>query len=294
MLDKLTLDPERPRYFEGYGNTHNRTHKCALYELPYMSVLILMHNIDVMQQERNMGESIISTCMSFSGKTKDNMRDRQDLAELCNRPSLELKVNGGKPRASFCLKPQQRKEVMRLMKGLKFPDGYAASLRRSVNMTARNLTGLKSHDYHIIMDRLLPVMFRGYFDDVVWMVLAEVSYFYRQLCAKEIAVEMMQKLEEIPVLLCNMEKKFLPGFSIQCNISLYIFHMKLKWVVFFNIGGCITLKVPSDIVNQWLVIGQGLNGASPKHLCLRRYYTSQVFTLQRKQCQCSNDVVQCG
>jgi hypothetical protein len=153
-----------------------------------------------------MGESIISTCISFSGKTKDNMRDRQDLAELCNRPSLELKVNGGKPRASLCLKPQQRKEVMRLMKGLKFPDGYAAGLRRSVNMTARNLTGLKSHDYHIIMDRLLPVMFRGYFDDVVWMVLAEVSYFYRQLCTKEITVEMMQKLEEIPVLLCNMEK----------------------------------------------------------------------------------------
>jgi hypothetical protein len=23
MLDKLTLDPERPRYFEGYGETHN-------------------------------------------------------------------------------------------------------------------------------------------------------------------------------------------------------------------------------------------------------------------------------
>jgi hypothetical protein len=41
------------------------------------------------------------------------------------------------------------------------------------------------------------------------MVLAKLSYFYRQLCAKEIMVEMMQKLEkEIPVLLCKMEKKF--------------------------------------------------------------------------------------
>jgi hypothetical protein len=51
-------------------------------------------------------------------------------------------------------------------------------------------------------------MFQGYFDDVVWMVLAELSYFYRQLCVKEITVEMMLKLEEIPVLLCKMEKKF--------------------------------------------------------------------------------------
>jgi hypothetical protein len=98
------------------------------------------------------------------------------------------------------------------------------------------------------MEKLLPIMFRGYFDDDVWTVLAELRYFYRQLCAKEITVEMIQKLEkEILVLLCKMEKFFLPGFSIQCNISLYIFHMKLKWVVLFSIGGCITLKEPSDI-----------------------------------------------
>jgi hypothetical protein len=126
---KLTPDPERPRYFEGYEEAHNWTHKCALWELSYMPSFILMHNIYVMHQERNMGESIISTCMGFPGKTKDNMNARQDLAKLCNRPSLELKVSGGKLHASFCLKPQHRKEVMWWMKGLKFPDGYTAGLR---------------------------------------------------------------------------------------------------------------------------------------------------------------------
>jgi hypothetical protein len=211
-------DPERPGYFEGYGETHNWTHKCALWELPYMPALILMHNIDVMHHECNMGESIISTCMDFSGKTEDKMKDRQDLAELCNRPSLELKVISGKPCTSFYLKPQQRKEVMRWMKGLKFPDGYAVGLRRSMNMTTGKLIGLKSHDYHTIMERLLHVMFQVYFDDVVWMVLAELSYFYRQLCVKEIAVEKMQKLEkEIPVLLCKMEKKILQVFQFNAT-----------------------------------------------------------------------------
>jgi hypothetical protein len=39
----------------------------------------------------------------------------------------------------------------------------------------------------------------------------ELSYFSRQLCAKENAVEMMEKLEkEISVLLCKMEKNFPP------------------------------------------------------------------------------------
>jgi hypothetical protein len=62
-----------------------------------MSALILMHNIDVMHQERNMGESIISTYMSLLGKTKDNIIARKDLAEHCNHPTLELSETGGKP-----------------------------------------------------------------------------------------------------------------------------------------------------------------------------------------------------
>jgi hypothetical protein len=86
-----------------------------------MPALILMHNTDVIHQERNMAESIISTCMGLLDKTKDNMKARKDLVELCNHPSLELKLTGGKPHASFGLKPQQRKEVMRWMKGVEIP-----------------------------------------------------------------------------------------------------------------------------------------------------------------------------
>jgi hypothetical protein len=54
-----------------------------------------------------------------------------------------------------------------------------------VNIMTVKLIRLKSHDYHIIMERLMSVMFQGYFDDAMWMVLAELSYFYRQLCAKK-------------------------------------------------------------------------------------------------------------
>jgi hypothetical protein len=39
--------------------------------------------------------------------------------------------------------------------------------------------GLKSHDYDIIMERLLPIMLRGYLDNEIWEALAELSYFYR-------------------------------------------------------------------------------------------------------------------
>jgi hypothetical protein len=44
-------------------------------------------------------------------------------------------------------------------------------------------------------------------------MLSGVSYFYRQLCAKEIRRDVMEQLEkEAPVLLCKLVKIFPPGF----------------------------------------------------------------------------------
>jgi hypothetical protein len=66
MLNNLVPNKEG-NGFVGYGNDNNWTHKYALGELPYAKALILMHNIVVMHQERNVGESILSTvCLSWT------------------------------------------------------------------------------------------------------------------------------------------------------------------------------------------------------------------------------------
>jgi hypothetical protein len=77
-----------------------------------------------------------------------------------------------------------------------FPNGYDAGLKRVVNLKTGKLIGLMSHDYHILMERIIPVMFRGYMPDAMWQAIGEVSYFYRQICAKEISKNMMEKLEK--------------------------------------------------------------------------------------------------
>jgi hypothetical protein len=47
----------------------------------------------------------------------------------------------------------------------------------------------------------------------LWKMFAKLSYFCRKICAKQISKEMMQKFEkEITVLVCKMEKIFLPGW----------------------------------------------------------------------------------
>jgi hypothetical protein len=52
------------------------------------------------------------------------------------------------------------------------------------------------------------VMFCGYFKHDLWKMFAELSYFYRQICAKQVSKAMMQRLEEIAVLVCKMETVF--------------------------------------------------------------------------------------
>jgi hypothetical protein len=180
--------------FEGYGKEYNWTHKCGLWELPYSKALILIHNIDVMHQEHNVAESIVMTCMNFSEKSKDNKQARKDLAMICHQPSLHLSAHGTKPQAPFCMKVKERKKVMMWINNLNFPDGFAAGFGRVVNLKTGKLTWVKSHDYHVIMEWLLPNMLRGYVHKDVWKTLTELSYFYRQLYAKEIKKEMMEKL----------------------------------------------------------------------------------------------------
>ena len=82
-----------------------------------------------------------------------------------------------------------------------------------MNLATLRINGLKSHDYHIWIEWLLPVMVRGYVPEHVWQVLAELSYFFCQLCAKELSLDVIAKLEtNAPVLLCKLEKIFPPGF----------------------------------------------------------------------------------
>jgi hypothetical protein len=84
------------------------------------------------------------------------------------------------------LKSKERKEILIWLKILKFPDGYAAGFRRAMNLELGKLSGVKIHDYHIFMERLIPVMFCGYLNDDVWKVIAELSHFIDNYVLKKL------------------------------------------------------------------------------------------------------------
>jgi hypothetical protein len=222
------LKESKNHEFEGYGEKHNWTHKSCLWELPYAEALILPHNIDLMLQEQNVVDSIISMCLDVIGFMKDNMNARKDLADLCDHPSLEARANARgnltRPRAPYYLVSKDRTEILKWLKTLKFPDRYASNIKQAVNVDTCKLNGLTSHDYQIIMERLMLVIFHGYFNADLWNMFIELSYFYRQICAKQVSKMMMQKFEiEILVLVCKMEKVFPPGwFNVMQHLLVHL------------------------------------------------------------------------
>jgi hypothetical protein len=167
-------------------------------------------------------------CLDVTGFTNDNMNARKELVALCDRPSLEAKPNArgklGRPKVSYCLKLTERKEVLKWLKTLKFPDRHATNIKRIVNVDTNKLNRLKSHDYHIFIERFMSVMFRVYFKANLWKMFAKYSYIYRQICAKQVSNTMMQRLEkEIAVLVCKMETVFPPGwFNAMQYLLVYL------------------------------------------------------------------------
>jgi hypothetical protein len=82
-----------------------------------------------MHQEQNVGKSIMSMSVDITGFTKDNMNERKDLVVLCGlEAKINVKGNLSRPRAPYCLKPIERKGLLKWLKTLKFLGCYAANI----------------------------------------------------------------------------------------------------------------------------------------------------------------------
>ena len=99
------------------------------------------------------------------------------------------------------------------LQNLKFPDGYVSNMGRCVDMRKLRLFGMKSHDCHVFMQRLIPVAFRELLPSTVWRALTEMSNFFRDLTSTVIREEDMLRLnEDIRIIICKLERIFPPSF----------------------------------------------------------------------------------
>ncbi|KAL0324726.1 UNVERIFIED_CONTAM: hypothetical protein Scaly_2439700 [Sesamum calycinum] len=97
--------------------------RCAAVLQSGEEIMEQLSSIEQVQFEKNVCDNILGTLMNISGKTKDNKRARRDLMDK---------------------------------------DGFASNISRCVKEKELTISGLKSHDCHVLLQRLLPLATRGY------------------------------------------------------------------------------------------------------------------------------------
>ncbi|GJV74390.1 zinc finger, PHD-type containing protein [Tanacetum coccineum] len=151
---------------------------------------------DIMHIERNVLESILNTLL-MNDKSKGTAKVRQDLKRLDIQSGLWLDQNKNgkcsKPRAAYSFTPENIKKFCQFIRGVKLPDGFGSNFKHKVTDNDTNITGLKSHDYHIMMQRLLPYGLQQYFPDTVAKPIIELCSFFKQICSATLMEDDMLK-----------------------------------------------------------------------------------------------------
>ncbi|XP_060672748.1 uncharacterized protein LOC125422037 [Ziziphus jujuba] len=103
------------------------------------------NNLDVMHIEKNICDNIVGTMLDIKGKSKDTDKARMDLKDLKIRKELHVQEIG---------------------------DGYAINISKNMNIKDGKISGLKTHDTHVLLQQLFSVGIRPY-------IKKEIKYFSR-------------------------------------------------------------------------------------------------------------------
>ncbi|GJR70626.1 putative transposase-associated domain-containing protein, partial [Tanacetum coccineum] len=185
------------------------------------------HCIDFMHVEKNVAESIVGTLLHVPGKTKDGLNARLDLAELGVKPELFAMQDEDKttlPPAGYTLTNAEKDIFCETLHNIKVPEGYCSNFSSLVNLKDRKLIGLKSHDYHMLMQEFLPIAIRSIMHPPTRYAIIRFCFFFKSICSKEIILQELDKMQaKLVVTLCLLEKFFpLSFFDIMIHLTMHL------------------------------------------------------------------------
>ena len=199
---------------------------CHLLKL--LQELSLRHNLDVMHIEKNISESLVGTLLDIKGKTKDGLNSRKDLVEMNIREDLHPIEVGDKkyilPAAPHTLSMVEKQTFCKRLKELKLPDGYASNISKCVDLNECKLSGLKSHDYHVLMQNLKPMAIRGLLPRGTRVSIFRLCNFYNELCQRELERKKLENMEnEVVETMCMLERLFPPSFfDVMVHLTIHL------------------------------------------------------------------------
>ncbi|GJS15686.1 reverse transcriptase domain-containing protein [Tanacetum coccineum] len=124
----------------------------------------------------------------------------------------------------YSFTPENQKKFCQFIKGVKLPDGFGSCFKHKVTDNDTNITGLKSHDYHIMMQRLLPYGLQNYLPDKIAKPIIELCSLFKQICsAALIEDDMLNAHIKVVDKLCDLELIYPPAlFDIMIHLVIHL------------------------------------------------------------------------
>ena len=192
-----------------------------------MQHLEIRNSLDVMHCEKNFAKNVLKTICGC--KEKDSVKVRRDMEREGihrhlwmtrdpNHPSRMVK-----PRANYVLTPSEFDIFCTRLENVKVPTGYCSE---EIGTLIRNkkFGALKSHDYHVLMQTLLPLALRGLMDQSTRYAIMRASRVFRRICARVWDPAQGEHLrEDVAVTMCLMEMTFPPTlFNVMSHLPMHL------------------------------------------------------------------------
>ena len=149
-------------------------------------------------RQKNVCENVVRTIIG----EKDTIASRQDMEATGVHEALWLvkttdargKTKVVKPVAPYMLKDVELSIFMSRLAAIQVLTGFCGAIGKHV--TAKKLSGMKSHDWHVVMQQLLPLCIRGLLQCGPRTTIMRLSRIFRRICEKVVDPDNMPSLKE--------------------------------------------------------------------------------------------------
>lgn len=165
-----------------------------------------------MHVEKNIAESVLK----FLFGDKDSPESRRDMEQLGMRRELWLRPKANrqafvKPHAPYVFTEAEKKMFIEEVSGICTPTGYGSALGKHLKKS--KFQGLKSHDYHCLIQQIIPVVSRTMLQPLQRTALIRLGKSLSQICARVVDKSEIAALRVyVAETLCFLEVCFPPSF----------------------------------------------------------------------------------
>ena len=177
-----------------------------------MQDLPVRHVLDVMHIEKNIAESVLK----FLFGDKDSAESRRDMEELGVRRELWLRPRANrqafvKPHAPYVFTEPEKRLFIEEVGAICTPTGYGSALGKHLKRS--KFQGLKSHDYHCLIQQIIPIVSRTLLQPLQRIALMRLGKSLNRICARVVEKTQIAALRVyVAETLCFLEVSFPPSF----------------------------------------------------------------------------------